>query len=36
LRYSSLYVISCIYQSVAQELDKIHFLHARKFCRPTL
>jgi len=29
------YVISCIRQPVAEELDKIHILHARKFCRPT-
>jgi len=35
LRYSSLYVISFIRQPVAQELDKIHVLYARKFCRPT-
>jgi len=35
LRDSSLYVISCIRQPVAQELDKIHILHVRKFCRPT-
>ena len=32
LRYSSLYVISSIRQPVAQELDKIHVLYARKFC----
>jgi len=35
LRAFSLYVISCIRQPVAQELDKIHVLYARKFCRPT-
>ena len=34
-RYSSLCVISCIGQSVAQKLDKIHVFYARKFCRPT-
>jgi len=32
LRYSRLYVISSIRQPVAQELDKIHVLHARRFC----
>jgi len=32
---SSIYVISCIRQPVAQELDKIHVLHTRKFCRPS-
>ena len=32
IRYSSLYVISSIRQPVAQELDKIHVLYARKFC----
>jgi len=31
LRESSLYVISCLRQPVVKELDKIHFLHARKF-----
>jgi len=36
LRDSSLYVISCIRQPVAQELDKIHVLYSHKFCRPTL
>jgi len=32
-----LYVISCIRQPVAQELDKIHVVYARKYCtsRPT-
>jgi len=35
LRHSSLYVISCIRQPVAQELDKIHVLYVRRFCRPT-
>jgi len=30
-----LYIISSIRQPVAQELDKIHLLYARKFCRPT-
>jgi len=35
LRDSSVYVFSCIYQPVAKELDKIHFLYAHKFCRPT-
>ena len=34
-RYSSLCVISCTRQSVAQKLDKIHFFYAHKFCRPT-
>ena len=32
LRSSSLYVISSIRQPVTQELEKIHFLYARKFC----
>jgi len=32
---SSFYVLSCMRQSVAQELDKIHFLYARMFYRPT-
>jgi len=32
LRYTSLYVISSIRQPVAQELDKIHVVYARKFC----
>jgi len=36
LRDSSVYNISCIRQSVAQESDKIHVFYARKFCRPTL
>jgi len=34
LRDTSFYVISYKRQPVAQELDKIHILHARKFCRP--
>ena len=34
-RYSNLCVISCIRQSVAQKLDKIHVFYARKFCKPT-
>jgi len=34
LRITSLYVISYKRQPVAQELDKIHILHARKFWRP--
>ena len=32
---SLLYVISCIRQPVAQELDTIRVLYARKFCRST-
>ena len=32
---SLLYVISCIHQPVAQELDTIRVLYARKFCRST-
>jgi len=32
-RYSSLYVISCIRQSVAQKLGMIHVFYA--LCRPT-
>jgi len=32
LRYSSFCVINSIRQPVAQELDKIHVLYARKFC----
>jgi len=36
LKYSSRYVIiRCIRQSVAQELNKIHVLYVRRFCRPT-
>jgi len=35
LRDSSVSIISCMCQTVVQELDKIHVLHARKFCRPT-
>jgi len=35
LKASSLYIISCIRQPVAQGLDKIHILYARTFCRPT-
>jgi len=34
-RYSSLYVISCIRHSVAQQLDKIHIFYESKCCRPT-
>ena len=34
MRITSLYVISYKRQPVAQELDKIHILHARKFWRP--
>jgi len=35
LRDSSLCVSSFTCQPVAQELDKIHILHARKVCKPT-
>jgi len=36
LRDTSVYIISCIRQPVAQELDKINVLvYMRKFCRPT-
>jgi len=34
LRDTSFYVISYKRQPVTQELDKIHILHACKFCRP--
>jgi len=37
LKETSVYIISCICQPVAQELDKVDSLslHARNFCRHT-
>ena len=32
--FKRVHVVSCRRQPVAQELAKIHVLHARKFCRP--